>query len=424
MIDLDSRQDLLDGHRNHLNRSLARVLSLLGAGTEVRSSGCHVESAEGDVYLNCGGYGVFLLGHCHPAVVAAVSAQLRDHPLATRSLLEPRVIAAARALTTVAPPGLDYVYFTNSGAEAVELGLKVARANGRRRVIAMENGFHGKTAGALSVTGRPAYRSPFEPLLQGVDFVPYNDAAALETALKSALSRGEQAALLVEPVQGEGGVRVPAAGFLRCARELCDRHGAMLVADEVQTGLGRLGAWWGCAAEGITPDILLAGKALGGGVLPVGAMLTSSRWYEPFNRDPLLHSSTFAGNPLAAMAVTATLAVIEGEGLVERARDLGERLLARIREIVEYRCPDAVVEVRGRGLLIGVEFAKASTAADLMTELLRRKVLTSFPLNTHTVLRFTPPAVLTERDVDWLLGAFDEAADTVGRRRVGLIRRS
>jgi putrescine aminotransferase len=242
--------------------------------------------------------------------------------------------------------------------------------------------------------------------------------------LEAALSRPEPAALLVEPVQGEGGVRVPAPGFLRRARELCDRHGAMLIVDEVQTGLGRLGAWWGCAAEAMTPDILLAGKALGGGVLPVGAMLTSSRWYEPFNRDPLLHSSTFAGNPLAAVAVTATLAAIDGEGLVERARDLGEHLLTRIREIVAHRCADAVVEVRGRGLLIGVEFAKASTAADLMTELLRRKVLTSFPLNTHTVLRFTPPAVLTERDVDWLLSAFDEAAGTVGRRRVGLIGRS
>lgn len=413
-------REVATGHREHLNRATARVMTLLGAGAEVSSAGCRVEGADGQVYLDCGGYGVFLLGHCHPVVVDAVTAQVRRHPLPTRALLEPRLVEAARALTGIAPPGLTYAFFTNSGAEAVELGLKVARANGRRRVIAMEGGFHGKTTGALSVTGRLAYRAPFDPLLPDVEFVPYGDPAALAAALARP---GGPAAVLVEPVQGEGGVRFPPPGFLAAARELSDRYGGLLLVDEIQTGLGRLGAWWACSDAEVLPDVLLAGKILSGGVVPVGAMLTRAELYEPFNRDPLLHSSTYGGSPLAAAAVVATLGVLDRERLVERAGTLGGRLLARVRAIVAERCPAAVVEVRGRGLLIGIECVDSSLAADLMAELLHRRVLTSYSLNAHAVLRLTPPAVLTEPDVDWLLTAFDEAAATVGRRQLNRIRR-
>jgi putrescine aminotransferase len=398
--------------RDHVNRGMARVLKLLGAAEEASSAGAIVTAADGTRYLDCGGYGVFLLGHCHPAVVRAVVDQVRRHPLATHALLEPKIAIAAEALSSVTPDGLDYVCFTNSGAEAVELGIKVARANGRSRLVSTKRGFHGKTTGALSVTGRPGYREPFQPLLPGVEFVEYGDAAALSRAL----DRGEPATVILEPIQGEGGVRIPPPGYLAEARAACDRTGGLLIMDEVQTGLGRTGTMWGSDAEGVVPDILLAGKILGGGVIPVGAMVTTAPLYEPFNRDPLLHSSTFGGSPVAAAAVTAAISAIREENLVARAAELGERLKKLVEGALAETCAAIVRDVRGRGLLIGIEFSSASLAADVMSELLSRGVLTSYTLNSHDVLRFTPPATLTPDEVDWLVSALRESCQAVHQR--------
>jgi putrescine aminotransferase len=199
-------------------------------------------------------------------------------------------------------------------------------------------------------------------------------------------------------------------------RKRCDASGALLVVDEIQTGLGRLGVHWASAAEGVTPDVLLSGKILGGGVLPVAAALATAEVFETFNRDPLLHSSTFAGNPLAATAVLATLAAIEEEDVVPRARRLGDQLLPAIRAAVENGCGHLVREVRGRGLLIGIEFATPAAAMEMMTALLRRRVITSYSLNASHVLRLTPPALLTPSDVDWLLSAIEGAARELGAR--------
>lgn len=390
------------------------MLSLMGAAEEVSSQGSIVTTASGDHYLDCGGYGVFLHGHCHPKVVDAVVEQVRKHPLPTRALLEPTVARAAGALSAVAPGELDYVFFTNSGAEAVELSLKVARANGRYRVISTEGGFHGKTLGALSVTGKSCYRKSFEPLLPNIEHIPFGDAERLHTALRAG-ARGS-AAVLIEPVQGEGGVREPPTGYLSTVRELCDRFDALLLMDEVQTGLGRLGTMWGCEIEDVVPDVLLVGKILGGGVFPVGAMVTTADLYEPFNANPLLHSSTFGGSPAASAAVVAALEAIQEEELVSRAAALGKQLLNLIRNAV-VRHADAVVhEVRGRGLMIGIDFLTPAVAADAMSELLARKVLTSYTLTSNKVLRLTPPAAMTEGEVDWLIAALAVSCQVVNAR--------
>lgn len=404
--------DSLRLYRDHLSQGMATMLALMGASEEVFSQGSIVTSTRGEQYLDCGGYGVFLHGHCHPTVVDAVVEQVQKHPLATHALVEPTVAHAASALSAAAPEGLDYVFFTNSGAEAVELGLKVARINGRRRVISTERGFHGKTLGALSATGNPDYRESFEPLLPAVEHVPFGEAEALQ----SALEYGEPAAVLVEPVQGEGGVREPPAGYLAAVRELCDRYGALLLMDEVQTGLGRLGTMWGCEPEGVVPDILLVGKILGGGVFPVGAMVTDAELYGPFNANPLLHSSTFGGSPVAAAAVMASLAAIHADDLVGRAAALGAQLLDSIREEVARHAAAVVREVRGRGLMIGIEFETPWAAADTMSELLKRKVLTSYALNSNEVLRLTPPATMTAGEVEWLVTAFAASSQLVSAR--------
>ncbi|MFJ3792884.1 aspartate aminotransferase family protein [Kitasatospora sp. NPDC090091] len=394
-------------YRRHLSRGRASLAELTGGDLELSSHGAYVYGADGRRFLDCGGYGVFLVGHTHPAVVEAVVTQVRTHPMSTRLLLEPTAALAAAALAGVTPAGLDRVHFVNSGAEAVEAAVKLARALGKRRLVSARGGFHGKTMGALSLTAKELYQEPFRPLLPDVAHVPYGDVAALADAVDA------DTCVVLEPVQGEGGVVVPPAGYLTEVRRLCTERGALLVLDEIQTGLGRLGTWWGADREQIAPDVLLVGKGLSGGVVPVAAMVATDAAYEPFNRDPFLHTSTFAASPIAMAAARAAVGTIRTEGMVERADTLGRTLLDGLARIAAERCPGLVTEVRGAGLLIGAEFRDEHTAGSFVLELQDRGVLVNHSLNAHRVIRFTPPAVLTQSDVDWLFTAFDDAATTL-----------
>ncbi|MCS0638359.1 aminotransferase class III-fold pyridoxal phosphate-dependent enzyme [Streptomyces sp. LP05-1] len=393
-------------YREHMNRGRATLGEMFGGHVEVASEGAWVTTAEGERFLNCGGYGVFLMGARHPTVLRYVREQLDSHPIATRVFLEPQAALAAEALVSVAPPGLSRVHFAGSGAEAAETALKLARTKGRHRLVATVNGYHGKTAGALSLTGNDIFRTPFQPLLPGTTHVPFGDAAALEAVL--AESPGE-CCVFVEPVQGEAGVVIPPEGYLGEVRDACDRYGALLVTDEVQTGMGRLGTWWGADAEGVSPDIMLVGKGLSGGVVPVSAVVATREAFSVFDRDPYLHTSTFSGAPLAMAAARGALAAIQEEELVDRARKLGDELLPELRRIAVTHYGDAVREVRGRGLLLGIEFAEPGPAGDLLIELIANGVIANHSLNSHLVLRLTPPAILERAEVDFLYEAFDRA---------------
>jgi len=403
------RDQVLDRYSRHVNKALASLARLVAVPVEVTAAGSKVYGSDGHWYLDCGGFGVFLLGHCHPVVVAAVREQLRRNPVATRLFLNPELAQAAEDLAGITPDGLDYVFLTNSGAEATEVGLKLARLAGKRHVIAMHGGFHGKTLGALSVTGRSQYRDPFGPLLPMVDFVPFGDPTALRDVLTVA------SAVLLEPVQAEGGVRLPPDGYVRQVRQACTQTGAVLILDEIQSGMGRLGAWWGADLAGVTPDVLLTGKILGGGVMPVGGVVASARLFAPLNADPLLHSSTFAGSPLAAAAVSATIRTIKSEGLIERTRELGPRIRDLAVGAVMAHCPHLVTEVRGKGLLIGVDFVSADAATEFLTGLLDARVIPSYSLNAGNVLRLTPPAILDAADLGWLERALMSAARHASR---------
>lgn len=406
------REVVLGRYTRHVNAALAGLARLVSTPVEVSSEGAHVLGSDGRTYLDCGGFGVFLLGHRHPTVVAAVRRQLDRNPLATRLFLNPELAQASEDLAAVAPDGLEHVFLTNSGAEATELGLKLARLNGRHRVVAMTGGFHGKTLGALSVTGRPQFRAPFEPLLPGTDFVPFGDLAALSSAL---VEDPAGTAVLLEPVQGEGGVRVPPPGYLRAVRALCDELGVLLILDEIQSGLGRLGAWWGADQAGITPDVLLTGKVLGGGVMPAGGVIATTPVFAPLDADPLLHSSTFAGSPLASVAVSATIEALRTEGLVERAAVLGRQVLDLARGSVAQNCPHLVDDVRGAGLLVGIDLVSAEAATELLIALLDEGVIPSYSLNSSNVLRLTPPAVLDTTDLQQLERALDRATRALAR---------
>jgi putrescine aminotransferase len=399
------RGHLIDQYAQHVSQGLARLAEARELPVEVRSEGAYVWDAAGTRYLECGGYGVFILGHCPQPVVEALHRQLDRHPMGTRTMLSAELAEASAALAALTPAGLERVYFGCTGAEAVETALKLARANGRRRVVAMSGAFHGKTLGALSVTDRMSFRLPFKPLLEGVDRVPYGDPGALRAALET----GPPACVIVEPVQGEGGVRLPPDGYLAAVRAITAEHGALLVVDEIQTGLGRLGSWWGWPDDLDRPDLMLVGKALGGGCVPVSAVVGTPEVFRPLDRNPRLHTSTFSGYPLGMAAVLATVRLMREQDVPGRAARLGARMLDLVRRAAPEAAVGAVRDVRGRGLLIGVEFSHTGYSATFTEALLRAGVIPTSSLGADNVVRLTPPALLTDADLAWLDTACREA---------------
>ncbi len=406
----NSTEHVIGLYQRHLGSGRASLGRMLGGVTEVSTRGPWIMAADGRRFLDFGGYGVFLLGHRHPSVLAAIHRQLETRPLASRVFLDPVLADAARALAQVSPDGLDYVHFVNSGTEATEAGLKLARIHGKDAIVTTRHGFHGKTLGALSTTANPVYQDPFRPLLPDTTVVDYGDLAAMREALAA---RAGRACVIVEPVQGEGGVVIPPSGYLGGVAAACDEFGSFLIVDEVQTGMGRLGSWWGVESEGVTPHVLLVGKGLSGGVVPVAAAIARAEVYEPFGRDPFLHSSTFGGSPLACAAAQATVRAMLDNDIVSVAAKLGDQILQRLRLL-----PDRglIADIRGRGLLIGVQCHSAAHVAELMIELVERGVLANHSMNASGVLRLTPPAILEDNEVDLFFTAFDDALAAVAAR--------
>lgn len=399
-------EEVADLYSEYLNPGLAKVFRFAGLGVESRAEGCYVYDATGRRFLDClGGYGVFSLGHRHPAVVQSVKDQLDRMPLPSKIMFnEPQARLAAK-LAQVLPGDLQYTFFCNSGTEAVEGALKIARkATGRTRIVSTLGSYHGKTFGGLSASGREVYKKPFLPLLPDFEHVPFGDLSAAETAIDE-----KTAAFIVEPVQGEGGILIPPAGYLRGLRHLCDRHGALLIADEVQTGLGRTGFMFGVDRDGVAPHIITLAKCLGGGVMPIGAFSsTPAIWDAAFGDNPLIHTSTFGGNQLACAAGLAALNVIESEGLVERSRTMGQLLVERLRAIQD-KFNGFITDVRGLGLMIGVEFAEPDYGELTVTGMIQRGVIAAYTLNNPKVIRFEPPLIITETHIDEAARAVEES---------------
>lgn len=390
----------------HLNPGLAKVLRFAGLGVEWYAEGCYIWDAQGRKFLDClGGYGMFALGHRHPKVVEAVKRQLDLMPMPSKIMFNAPQARLAERLAQKLPGDMQYSFFCNSGTEAVEGAIKLARkATGRTKMISTIGSYHGKTMGSLSASGREVYRKPFDPLLPGFVHVPFGDADAVAQHFDE-----HTAGVIVEPIQGEGGIRIPPEDYLPRLRALCDRNNALLIIDEVQTGLGRTGKWWGVEHSGVRPDIVTLAKSLGGGVMPIGSFSARADiWEEMFGENPLLHTSTFGGNELACAAGLATLEVIEEEGLVDNAREVGERLLKGLRQVqAEY--PDFVQEVRGRGLMIGVEFHEADFGELTITNMIQRGVIAAYTLNNPKVIRLEPPLILTHEQAEFALQVFAES---------------
>ncbi len=356
----------------------------------VRGEGSRIWDAEGNLYLDFfPGWGCNLIGHCPPRVVEAVREQvgLLIH-VPNTWYMEPQG-AFAQALSERSFGG--QCFFCNSGAEANEAAIKLARAHGhasgRYKIITMEHGFHGRTYAALSATAQPKYHAGFEPIVPGFEYVPYNDLEAVAAAMDD-----QTAAVLVEPIQGEGGVNVPSEGYLPGLRKLCDERSVLLMLDEVQTGLGRTGAWFAYQHSGIVPDVLTCAKALAGGVA-CGVMIARTEIAETLK--PGMHASTFGGNPIACRAGLATIETIEEDGLLERGRAIGERFRGHF-EAIRGERPDLIREIRIRGVMIGMELAV--DASPVVAACLERRLLINA---THgTVIRLLPALNLTDEQID------------------------
>ncbi len=363
----------------------------------VSGSGAVVVDEAGREYVDLlGGIAVNALGHAHPAVVAAVSKQVATlGHVSNLFVAEPPVALAELLLALAGRPGR--VFFANSGAEANEAAFKLSRLTGRTHVVATRGGFHGRTMGALALTGQPAKADPFRPLPGDVTHVPYGDAAALEAAVTHAT-----AMVIIEPIQGENGVVVPPAGYLAEARRITAAHGALLVLDEVQTGVGRTGHWFAHQAEGVEPDVVTLAKGLGGG-LPIGACLAFGRAADLLG--PGSHGTTFGGNPVSCAAALAVVATIANEGLLDHVKRVGERLR---RGIEALRHP-LVAEVRGAGLLLGVVLAEPVSGA--VTAALRDAGFLVNPVQPG-VVRLAPPLILTPAQADAFLAALPTALTT------------
>ncbi|HVL39559.1 MAG TPA: aspartate aminotransferase family protein [Fimbriimonadaceae bacterium] len=398
--------DVVDKYTRHINPYLAKLMGFAGFGVEMQGEGCYIFDHDGKRYLDClGGYGVFSLGHRHPKVIEAVKLQLDRMPLSGKAFFNKPQADLAAKLADVSPAGLDFTFFSNSGAEAVEAALKFAKAaTGRSKIVCTAGGYHGKTIGALSVTGREKYQKPFIPLMPGAHFIEFGDSDAAESAIDD-----QTAAMIVEPIQGEGGINIPPTDYLRSIRKACDRVGALMIADEVQTGLGRTGEWFGCDHEQVAPDLMTLAKCLGGGVMPIGATMGRELvWEAVFSSNPLAHTSTFGGNPLACAAGLASLQVIEEENLIQRSKEMGALLLEGLQDVAS-RHTDLVAQARGRGLMIGVEFTMDEVGELTIAQMLKRGMCAAYTLNNPRVIRFEPPLIITWEDVDFACRVFGEA---------------
>lgn len=422
-----SRHQVRDAYREHMNPGLASLLGLLDSDRQyVRAEGVYVWDSEGNRYLDfLGGFGSLNLGHNHPRVLEALE-KVRTLPNLLQASMGTMAAALAHNLSALAPGDLKHAFFGNSGAESVEGALKLARAaTGRTPIVFCHGSFHGKSLGALSVTGRDKYRKPFMPLLPNCLAVPFGHLPSLEQAFQSA----RPAAFIFEPIQGEGGVVVPPPGYLRGVRELCTRYGVLMIADEIQTGLGRTGYLFAVEHEQVAPDVMCLAKSLGGGIMPIGAFLTTSRiWNQAYGGLDrcLLHTSTFGGNTWAAAAGIAALEVLQHENLPQAAREKGGYMLQRLQTLQE-KFP-LIKEVRGRGLLIGIEFERpakgwldkisAGAVNRLSEEYLgamvagelqnRYRIITAYTLNNPNVIRLEPPLNVTREQIDQVVDALED----------------
>lgn len=373
----------------------------------------------GREYIDClGGFGVYNAGIRHPKIIKAVEAQLRRNPLASQELLDPLRGALSKLLADITPGKLQYSFLINNGTDAVEGAMKLARGYTKRDgFISSLGAFHGKSFGSLSLMGKLRYRKAFEPLLPDVYFIEYGDADELEYELEKERKLGWQvAAVVLEPVQGEAGAIVPHDDFWPRVRAICDRYNILLIADEVQTGMGRTGKIFAVEHWNVEPDIMCMGKALGGGVVPLAAFISKPEYWTILENDSQLHSTTTGGNPLACAAGIASIQVMLEEDLPGQAARKGAYMISEMQKM-QARYGDIISDVRGKGLLIGMQFKDADTGWAVVSRLFRKGVLVAGTMSNSQTVRFEPALNIPDDLIAEILNRLEDSLQEVSRGR-------
>lgn len=399
----------------HYRKSVAEAEDF--AAIEWTGQGSIIEDLMGRKFIDClGGFGVYNMGIRHPKIVQAVRAQLERMPLSSQELLDPLRGYLAELLGELAPGDIQDCFFINNGTDAVEGALKLARLYTKKPgFIAATGGFHGKSMGSLSVMGKAIYRKPFAPLLEDVFFVDYGDIKDLERELRKLDALGEEiAAIILEPVQGEAGAIAPPDDYLPRVRELCDHYKILLIFDEVQTGMGRCGRNFACELWNVVPDILCLGKALGGGVMPLSAFMSTPKIWKVLEDNPFLHSSTFGGNPLACAAGIAAINVMLEEKLPQQAAEKGEFLMKRLRAL-HALYPDIIRSINGKGLLLGIEFHDKNVGYKVAAGLFKRGVLVAGTLLGARTIRIEPALNISYDLLEKMLARLHETLDELDK---------
>jgi putrescine aminotransferase len=382
---------------------------------EWAGEGSTFQDLMGRSYIDClGGYGIYSAGIRHPKIVKAVMDQLARMPLSSQELLDPLRGALAELLGEITPGDLQYSFFINNGTDAVEGAIKLARVyTGKTNFISSLRGFHGKSCGALSLLGRWEYREPFLPLLPGIHFVEFGDAEAVEDELYKADQTGKGVAgVIMEPIQGEAGAVVPPDDFWPRIRKACDEYGTLLIADEVQTGLGRTGKLFGVDHWGVVPDIMCLGKAIGGGVMPLSAFISTPKIWSVLEKNPFIHSSTFGGNPLACAAGIAAINVTLEEDLAGQAARKGKYLMGQLIRL-KMRYDRIIHAVNGRGLLLAIEFANTEIGYKVVAGLFRRGVLVAGTLTNSKMVRLEPALNIPDKLIRDVIDALEDTLKEV-----------
>ena len=406
--------DSIDNFNNHVNPGwleYRKSVSTDATFVEWEDSQETFKDTHGNEFIDClGGFGVYTAGHRNPEIVKAVQAQLNRYALHSQELVDPLRGYLAKLVAMSTPGDLQYAFFCNGGAEAVEMALKLARlASGKHYYISTVNGFHGKSLGAVSVTGKGTYRKPYLPIIQGVQHVEFGNADAAEAAIKNLIAVGETVAgMIVEPIQGEAGIVLPPEGYLQRLREICDQYGVFLIFDEIQTGMGRTGTLWACEGYGVVPDIMAFGKAFGGGVMPItGIIARPHLWTDELKENPwVLGSPTFGGNPLACAAAIAALKFTIENDLPGQIREKGDYFMEKLFGLQKKH--PILVDVRGKGFLIGLEYPTPEMGWAVSKGLFKRGVMTGGTLNNAKVNRIEPPGILSYETIDIIIERLDE----------------
>jgi len=384
---------IYQSYSDKINSSYPEYLKRLGIDNiAVEANGIYITDSKGKKYIDCTcGYGSFNLGHNHPDIVKSVISVLKSNKLLNRSFISDLQVEFAEAIQRIVPSELTCSYLCNSGSEAVDSALKLAKLTTRKkRIIAAKNSFHGYTCGAMSVTGIPKFRRMFEPLIPGVTFVDYGDAQDLENNMDD-----DVAAVILEPMQHEAGIDIPDIDYFSKVAKLCKEHNALFILDEVKTGFGKTGEFFACSLFDISPDILVLGKSIGGGIIPSGAIVAKNKYWKKFSLSFSMSASSNAGNALACIAGSKTIEILSQSNTLNNAKQMGLMLKSEL-EKIEKSHPDIIKSVKGQGLLYGIEFKTPKLAHEILTSFIRKSVFAMPCYGDNNVIIIEPPIIINK----------------------------